>query len=184
MGALALTFATAALPAWAQTKIEFFFPVPGRGQARARDDAAGQALQRGPEGGRGHRRLYRRLRRHQAQGAGRRQGRQAAVGGADERQLHVDRDLRRHRFRSTPMLKADETTRDDYSCRFLAGAARQRHGRRRALRVPFQNSTPLLYINVEHFKEAGLDPAKPPAPGPSWSMPRRSSPRGDPATAS
>ena len=31
-GALALTFATAALPAWAQTKIEFFFPVPVEGK--------------------------------------------------------------------------------------------------------------------------------------------------------
>lgn len=29
--------------------------------------------------------------------------------------------------------------------------------------IPFQNSTPLLYINADHFKEVGLDPAKPPA---------------------
>ncbi|MGH6798710.1 MAG: extracellular solute-binding protein, partial [Roseiarcus sp.] len=29
--------------------------------------------------------------------------------------------------------------------------------------IPFQNSTPLVYINVDQFKEAGLDPAKPPA---------------------
>jgi sn-glycerol 3-phosphate transport system substrate-binding protein len=28
--------------------------------------------------------------------------------------------------------------------------------------VPFHNSTPLLYINADHFKEAGLDPSKPP----------------------
>jgi sn-glycerol 3-phosphate transport system substrate-binding protein len=28
--------------------------------------------------------------------------------------------------------------------------------------IPFHNSTPLLYYNAEHFKEAGLDPAKPP----------------------
>lgn len=28
--------------------------------------------------------------------------------------------------------------------------------------VPYHNSTPLLYYNVEHFKEAGLDPKKPP----------------------
>ncbi|MCA1998438.1 MAG: ABC transporter substrate-binding protein [Hyphomicrobiales bacterium] len=28
--------------------------------------------------------------------------------------------------------------------------------------VPFHNSTPLLYINADHFKEAGLDPKKPP----------------------
>jgi sn-glycerol 3-phosphate transport system substrate-binding protein len=29
--------------------------------------------------------------------------------------------------------------------------------------VPFQNSTPLVYINADQFKEVGLDPAKPPA---------------------
>lgn len=28
--------------------------------------------------------------------------------------------------------------------------------------IPFHNSTPLLYYNAEHFKEAGLDPSKPP----------------------
>lgn len=28
--------------------------------------------------------------------------------------------------------------------------------------IPYQNSTPLLYINAEHFREAGLDPNKPP----------------------
>jgi sn-glycerol 3-phosphate transport system substrate-binding protein len=28
--------------------------------------------------------------------------------------------------------------------------------------VPFQNSTPILYYNTDHFKAAGLDPAKPP----------------------
>jgi sn-glycerol 3-phosphate transport system substrate-binding protein len=28
--------------------------------------------------------------------------------------------------------------------------------------VPFHNSTPLLYYNVDHFKEAGLDPDSPP----------------------
>jgi sn-glycerol 3-phosphate transport system substrate-binding protein len=32
MGALALTFATAVLPAGAQTRIEFFFPVPVEGK--------------------------------------------------------------------------------------------------------------------------------------------------------
>jgi len=29
--------------------------------------------------------------------------------------------------------------------------------------IPFQNSTPILYINVNEFKEAGLDPDHPPA---------------------
>jgi sn-glycerol 3-phosphate transport system substrate-binding protein len=33
---------------------------------------------------------------------------------------------------------------------------------RKVYGVPFHNSTPLLYYNVDHFKEAGLDPDKPP----------------------
>jgi sn-glycerol 3-phosphate transport system substrate-binding protein len=34
--------------------------------------------------------------------------------------------------------------------------------------VPFQNSTPLLYINDAVFKDAGLDPAKPPVTWQEW----------------
>jgi len=34
--------------------------------------------------------------------------------------------------------------------------------------VPFQNSTPLLYYNVDAFREAGLDPDKPPASWADW----------------
>ncbi|WP_342360991.1 ABC transporter substrate-binding protein [Terrarubrum flagellatum] len=34
--------------------------------------------------------------------------------------------------------------------------------------VPFHNSTPLLYYNVEAFKEAGLDPEKPPVTWTDW----------------
>ena len=33
---------------------------------------------------------------------------------------------------------------------------------RKIYAVPFQNSTPLLYVNADHFKEAGLDPEKVP----------------------
>jgi sn-glycerol 3-phosphate transport system substrate-binding protein len=42
--------------------------------------------------------------------------------------------------------------------------------------VPFQNSTPILYINADQFKEVGLDPAKPPATWAELSPPRPSSP--------
>lgn len=34
--------------------------------------------------------------------------------------------------------------------------------------IPFHNSTPLLYINEAAFREAGLDPAKPPATWVQW----------------
>ena len=34
--------------------------------------------------------------------------------------------------------------------------------------VPFQNSTPLLYYSVDAFKEAGLDPERPPVTWQDW----------------
>jgi len=34
--------------------------------------------------------------------------------------------------------------------------------------IPFQNSTPLLYYNIDAFKEAGLDPDHPPATWAEW----------------
>jgi sn-glycerol 3-phosphate transport system substrate-binding protein len=34
--------------------------------------------------------------------------------------------------------------------------------------IPFQNSTPLLYYNVDAFKDAGLDPDRPPATWTDW----------------
>jgi sn-glycerol 3-phosphate transport system substrate-binding protein len=61
-----------------------------------------------------------------------------------------------------PMLKADETTRDDYLKDFWPALHANAVVDGELYGVPFHNSTPLLYYNVEHFKEAGLDPAKPP----------------------
>jgi sn-glycerol 3-phosphate transport system substrate-binding protein len=34
--------------------------------------------------------------------------------------------------------------------------------------IPFQNSTPLLYYNVDAFKDAGLDPDHPPVTWADW----------------
>jgi sn-glycerol 3-phosphate transport system substrate-binding protein len=67
-----------------------------------------------------------------------------------------------------PLVKADGETPDDFMGEFwpaLAGNARVGGA---IYGVPFQNSTPLLYYNVEHFKEAGLDPDKPPVTWADW----------------
>src|SRR5712675_627275 len=60
------------------------------------------------------------------------------------------------------MLKADETTREDFLKDFWPALHSNAIVDGELYGVPFHNSTPLLYYNVEHFKEAGLDPAKPP----------------------
>jgi sn-glycerol 3-phosphate transport system substrate-binding protein len=61
-----------------------------------------------------------------------------------------------------PMLKAEGTTRE----KFLGDFWPALHGNAvvdgELYGVPYQNSTPLLYYNKDQFKEVGLDPEKPP----------------------
>ena len=42
------------------------------------------------------------------------------------------------------------------------------------LSLPFNCSTPILYYNKDQFRAAGLEPDKPPRPGPSSKPPRAS----------
>ncbi|MBS0223905.1 MAG: ABC transporter substrate-binding protein [Proteobacteria bacterium] len=61
-----------------------------------------------------------------------------------------------------PMLKADGTTREKFLSDFWPALHANATVDSELYAVPFQNSTPLLYYNKDHFKEAGLDPEKPP----------------------
>ena len=64
------------------------------------------------------------------------------------------------------LIEASGTTPEKFMSQFFPAL----HGNavldRHVYGVPFHNSTPLLYYNVDHFKEAGLDPDKPPR---TWS---------------
>lgn len=60
------------------------------------------------------------------------------------------------------MLKDDGTTREKFLADFWPALHANATVDGELYGIPFQNSTPLLYYNVEHFKEAGLDPQKPP----------------------
>ena len=61
-----------------------------------------------------------------------------------------------------PQLKADGTTRTKFLDDFWPAVHANAIVDGELYAVPYQNSTPLLYYNKEHFKEAGLDPEKPP----------------------
>jgi sn-glycerol 3-phosphate transport system substrate-binding protein len=61
-----------------------------------------------------------------------------------------------------PMLKSDGTTRPKFLDDFWPAVHANAIVDGELYAIPFQNSTPLLYFNVDHFKEAGLDPNKPP----------------------
>jgi sn-glycerol 3-phosphate transport system substrate-binding protein len=162
MGALALTFATAALPAWAQTRIEFFFPVPVEGKLAREMTRLVKLYNEGQKevevtavytGGYDDTKL-------KAQAAAK-AGKPPSVVLMSAN-FNVDLKLSGDIISLEPMLKADETTRDDYLKDFWPALHANAMVDGELYGVPFHNSTPLLYYNVEHFKEAGLDPAKPP----------------------
>ncbi|MEA2806766.1 MAG: sn-glycerol 3-phosphate transport system substrate-binding protein [Rhodospirillaceae bacterium] len=162
MGALALTFATAALPAGAQTKIEFFFPVPVEGKLAREMTRLVKLYNEGQKevevtavytGGYDDTKL-------KAQAAAK-AGKPPSVVLMSAN-FNVDLKLSGDIISLEPMLKADETTRDDYLKDFWPALHANAMVDGELYGVPFHNSTPLLYYNVEHFKEAGLDPAKPP----------------------
>lgn len=161
-GALALSLATAAWPAWSQTRIDFFFPVPVEGKlAREMTRLV---------------KLYNESQKEVEVVA-------SYTGGYDDTKLkaqaaakagkppsvvlmsanfNVDLKLSGDIISLEPMLKADETTREDFLKDFWPALHANATVDGELYGVPFHNSTPLLYYNVEHFKEAGLDPAKPP----------------------
>ena len=60
------------------------------------------------------------------------------------------------------LLKADGKTADAFMGQFWPALHGNAIVNGKVYGVPFHNSTPLLYYNVDHFKEAGLDPDRPP----------------------
>ena len=160
--ALALAFATAALPAWAQTRIEFFFPVPVDGKL-AKEMTRLVKVYNGSQKDVEVTAVYTgsyddtKLKAQAAAKAGKPPS--VVLMSAN---FTVDLKLSGDIVSLEPMLKADETTRADFLKEFWPAVQANATVDGELYGVPFQNSTPLLYYNVEHFKEAGLDPAKPP----------------------
>ena len=60
------------------------------------------------------------------------------------------------------LIAADGTTKDKFLGQFFPALQGNAVIDRSVYGVPFHNSTPLLYINADQAKEAGLDPNKPP----------------------
>ena len=60
-------------------------------------------------------------------------------------------------------LKADKMTSAQFLQDFWPGVHSNAMVNGELYAVPFQNSTPILYYNKDHFKEVGLDPDTPPA---------------------
>lgn len=156
--AVALTSATA----MAQTKIDFFFPVPVDGKlakeltrlTKAYNDSQKEVTVTPVYAGNYDDTKLK------AQAAAK-AGKPPAVALMSANYL-LDLKLSGDLLSLEPMLKADGTTQ----AKFLDDFWPALHGNAivdgELYGVPFQNSTPLLYYNKEHFREVGLDPEKPP----------------------
>lgn len=66
------------------------------------------------------------------------------------------------------LIKADGRSAESFMGQFFPALAPNAVIDRKVYGVPFHNSTPLLYYNADHFKEAGLDPDKPPVTWQEW----------------
>ena len=66
------------------------------------------------------------------------------------------------------LIQQDGLTATDFMNHFWPALRQNATDQGHVYGVPFHNSTPLLYYNVAAFKEAGLDPEKPPLTWQDW----------------
>ncbi|TWS98272.1 ABC transporter substrate-binding protein [Reyranella sp. CPCC 100927] len=161
-GALAAALVLTSSVAWAQTRIEFFFPVPVEGKlARemtrlvkqfndSQKDIEVTAVYTGSYD-------ETKLKAQAAAKAGKPPS--VVLMSAN---FTVDLKLAGDILSLEPFLAAEGTTREKFLGDFWPALHANATVDSELYGVPFHNSTPLLYINATHFKEAGLDPAKPP----------------------
>ena len=160
--AIALTPALAPNATWAQTKIDFFFPVPVDGKLAREmtrlvkvynDSQKEVAVTAAYTGSYDDTKL-------KAQAAAN-AGKPPAVVLMSANFV-LDLKLAGDIVSLEPMLKANGTTRAKFLDDFWPAVQPNAIVDGELYAIPYQNSTPLLYYNKEHFKEAGLDPEKPP----------------------
>src|SRR5262249_36835429 len=160
--AVALAPALAPNTTWAQTKIDFFFPVPVDGKlakemtrlVKVYNDSQKEVAVTAAYTG-----SYdeTKLKAQAAANAGKPPG--LVLMSAN---FVLDLKLAGDIVSLEPLLKADNTTRSKFLDDFWPALWPNATVDGELYAIPFQNSTPLLYYNKEHFKAAGLDPDKPP----------------------
>ena len=67
-----------------------------------------------------------------------------------------------------PLIEKDGQTADGFMDQFWPALRPNAVEAGQVMGVPFQNSTPVLFYNVDAFREVGLDPDKPPATWAEW----------------
>jgi len=164
LGGAALAAALAFSPAFAQapTEIELFFPVPVDGQL-ARDMATmikefnetHPAIKATPVYTGSYDETL--IKTRAAMKAGKPPA--AAIMSAN---FLLDLKIEGEIQKLDDLIKTDGKSNDAFMGQFFPALYGNAVIDRSVYGVPFHNSTPILYINAEHFKEAGLDPENPP----------------------
>lgn len=163
---LALTLASGA--AQAATEIDFFFPVPVQGKLATemqrlveqfntqQADVHVTAVFSGDYSATS-------LKTRAAMAAGRPPG--AVLMSANFiREYVINNDA----MNLDALIAKDNETPDQFIAKFWPALRANATEAGHVYGVPFQNSTPILYYNVEAFKEVGLDPDHPPATWAEW----------------
>ena len=158
----AVAVALVASAAQAQTKIDFFFPVPVDGKLAkemtrlvkvyndSQKDVAVTAVYTGSYD-------ETKLKAQAATGAGKPPA-VVLMSANFVLDLKIAGDI----VSLEPQLKAEGTTRAKFLDDFWPAVHANAIVDGELYAIPYQNSTPLLYYNKEHFKAAGLNPDKPP----------------------
>lgn len=164
LGGAALAAALAFSPAFAQapTEIELFFPVPVDGQL-ARDMATmikefnetHPSIKATPVYTGSYDETL--IKTRAAMKAGKPPA--AAIMSAN---FLLDLKIEGEIQKLDDLIKTDGKSNDAFMGQFFPALYGNAVIERSVYGVPFHNSTPILYINAEHFKEAGLDPQNPP----------------------
>jgi sn-glycerol 3-phosphate transport system substrate-binding protein len=162
MTATALALALLAEPAAAATKIEFFFPVPVEGKlAREMTNIAKRfnAEQSDIEVVAVYTGNYDET-KIKAQAA-MQAGKPPAVALVSANFV-LEFKLNDQIAPLDPFLAAENMTKDAFLADFWPALHANATVDGKLYAIPYQNSTPLLYYNADLFKEAGIDPEKPP----------------------
>ena len=162
LGALALAVMASTGPACAATEIDLFFPVPVDGQLAkdmatliknfnaAHPDIKATAVYTGSYD-------ETLIKTRSATEAGKPPA--AVVMSAN---FLTDLAIEKEIAPLDDLIKADGQSNEQFMAQFFPALHPNAIVDRHVYGVPFQNSTPLLYYNVEQFREAGLDPDRPP----------------------
>ena len=149
-------------------RIDLFFPVPVQGKLAIEMQRLIEQFNQQHAGHPRHAGLYRQLRRHQPEDACGDPGRPSAGAVIMSANFIREYVINNDAIPLDDLIAKDDQTPAQFMAQFWPALKLNATEQGHVYGVPFQNSTPLLYYSVDAFKDAGLDPDKPPVTWQDW----------------